>query len=302
VTNREPFEPGTKSKEKEIQNDREKGVLQEIYFTREMTPDTPKEADPDTNSMRSGQPIIIPTEDSEADVNGVMHYAHKPWPEPKENQVSKQATERAQMESQFSLPPALSSLLSSINKTGIEGIIPPQNLNAMSKEEQDTLMAQTEAMKKLGMLPPVNNQPPLNEPPPSIPPPSDFRVPPPGNQMPPFNGPPPFGGPPPPSNGFYQQPNGPPPFNNRGDYHSNGRGNNGSYRGYRSSGGPPQRGGYRDYNNRGGYQENHENRNNYRRFDDRKGPRPCKFFVDRGFCRDGDNCRYLHDQPQSARD
>ena len=258
VTNREPFEPGTKSKEKDIQNDREKGVLQEIYFTREMTPDTPKEADPDTNSMKSGQPIIIPTEDSEADVNGVMHYANKTWPEPKENQVSKQA----QMESQFSLPPALSSLLSSINKTGIEGIIPPQNLNAMSKEEQDTLMAQTEAMKKLGMLPPVNSQPPLNEPPPSIPPPSDFRVPPPGNQPPPFNGPPPFAsGPPPPSNGFYQQPNGPPPFNNRGDYHSNGHGNNGSYRGYRSSGGPPQRGGYRDnYNNRGGYQENHENR------------------------------------------
>ena len=246
VTNREPFEPGQNSKEKEIQNDREKGVLQEIYFTREMTPDTPKEADPETNSMKSGQPIMIPTEDAEADVNGVMHYAHKPWPEAKENQVSKQA----QMESQFSLPPALSSLLSSINKTGIEGIIPP-NLNAMSKEEQDTLMAQTEAMKKLGMLPPVNNpQPAMNEPPPSIPP-SDFRVPPPGNNQP-FNGPPPFGGPPPSQNGFYQQP---PPFaNQRGDYHSNGRGGNNGYRGYRSNG-PPQRGGFRDYNDRGGYQD-----------------------------------------------
>merc|ERR1711963_52614 len=173
------------------------------------------------------------------------------------------------------------------NKTGVDGII-PQNLGAMSREEQDTLLAQTEAMKKLGMLPPANNAPQMNEPPPNIPQ-NDFRVPPPGN-TPPFNQPPPFGGPPP-TNGFYQQP---PPFNNRGgDYHSNGRGNNG-YRGYRS-GGPPQRGGYRDNYNNG--------RNNYRRYDDHKGgPRPCKFWVDRGHCRDGDNCRYSHDKPLSARD
>merc|ERR1711963_407538 len=120
VTNREPFTPGHNSKERSIQNDREKSVLQEIYFTREMTPDTPKEADPDSNTMRPGQPATIPTEDAEADENGVLHYAHKPWPIPKENQVSQQA----QFESQFSLPPALSDLLSSINKTGVDGIIP----------------------------------------------------------------------------------------------------------------------------------------------------------------------------------
>ena len=240
VTNREPFTPGQNSKERSIQNDREKNVLQEIYFTREMTPDTPKEADPDSNTIKTGQPALIPTEDAEADENGILYYGHKPWPTPKENEVSQQA----QLESQFSLPPALSSLLSAYNKTGIDSIL-PTNLGAMSKDEQDTLIAQTEAMKKLGMLPPVNNAPPINEPPPTIPP-SDFRVPPPGNP-PPFNQPPPFGGPPPPSNGFYQQP---PPFNSRGnDFHSNGRGNNGYSRGYRS-GGPPQRGGYhRDYNN-----------------------------------------------------
>ena len=115
-TLREPFTAGQNSKERSIQNDREKSVLQEIYFTREMTPDTPKEADPDSNSVKPGQPALIPAEDAEADENGVLHYGHKPWPTPKENEVSQQA----QIASQFSLPPALSSLLSTYNKTGIE--------------------------------------------------------------------------------------------------------------------------------------------------------------------------------------
>lgn len=245
VDNREPFVPGAKSKEKEVQAHREKGVLQALYFNREMTPNDPAEAEPEMIKTNL-QPSMIPLEDQENDGSNSDHsYQNNGWPEPKENQVSQQAS----LESQFSLPPALSSLLSSINKNGLEAIIPPPT--ALSKEEQDTLAAQTEAMKKLGILP-QGVAPPagLNEPPPNIRP--DFqRFPPPMNggggplnnpAWSQFNGPPPNGGPGPDFNnhGF----NHPPRFN--GGFSRNGRGYNNQNHGYRTNGGQQQ-------NNRGGY-------------------------------------------------
>ena len=261
VTNRDEFTPGKESKEKEIQDSREKNVLSVIYFSKEMTPDTPKEAEPDNNS-NSNLPIFkdIPLEDKEADENSEFQYGSKGWPTPKENQVSQQAQIESQL-SQFSLPPALSSLLSTINKDGFEGIIPPVNtLKQMTKEEQDTLAAQTQAMKAMGILPKVPNftntmgnsnngssMPPISNPPP------DFNRFPPPNASGSNNGypvPPPFGGAQnngPPNNGFYNQP--PPQFSGqhrnggRGDYRGHGdhRNGRGDYRG--------GRGGYqhRDY-------------------------------------------------------
>jgi len=292
VTNREPFSPGANSKEKENQANREKCVLQEIYFSREMIPDTPKEMDPgiDQDAIKSNEPSFIPTEDKEED--RVVHQYKSGWPEPKENQVSQQAS----LESQFSLTPAMSALLSNINKGGLEAIIPP--INILSKEEQDTLDAQMKAMKELGVLPTVNNQPPSGPPPVQHPPP-DFhqRFPPPTATQ--YSQPPPFGGPPNPGNhgnhgnpgnnhrnGFYHQP--PPSFGNGADFHRNG-GRGGGYRGYKTGGPPPS--------NRGGY--NRDFREN--RWDDRNGGRgggrPCKFYTGKGSCRDGDSCRYIHELP-----
>ena len=48
-------------------------------------------------------------------------------------------------------------------------------------------------------------------------------------------------------------------------------------------GGPPGNGGY---NNRGG-QEYKQNR-------PMQGGRPCKFFSERGYCREGDSCGFAH--------
>ena len=204
------------------------------------------------------------------------------WIAPKENKVSQQAQIESQL-SQFSLPPALSSLLSSIKNEGFDqfkSIIPSVNtISNLTKEEQDTLAAQTMALK-MGILPssmpggpgsggpmPNSNFPPnsmgMNGPPPSAqnqmngPPPDFNRFPPPGSGPPGNNGfpiPPPFGGPSqnngPPSNGFYNQPppfGGPPRNGGRGGY--DGGNNRGGYDGGNN------RGGYNGGNNRGGYDQ-----------------------------------------------
>jgi protein phosphatase 1 regulatory subunit 10 len=304
VTNREPFTPGETSKEKEIQLNREKNVLQVIYFSREMTPDTPKEAETEPNALKltgTGQPAFIPLEDKEAgDENSEFAYVGKGWPDPKENQVSQQAN----LESHFSLPPALSALLGTINTDGLHAVLPPTS--SLSKEEQDTLEAQTQALKAMGILPGIDI-------PPSFPPPANTSPPqqeqqqpamgaaPPGfNSFPPpnmgagFPVPPPFGGPPPggrPPNGFYQQP---PPF---GGYNRNGgRGGGppgGTFPGYRTNG-PPQRGNHQQQ--QGNHQRDFRDRR-HDHHDDRKiGTRPCKFFSLNGVCRDGDGCRFIHEQ------
>ncbi len=314
VDNREPFTPGCNSKEKMVQQDREKNVLQVIYFSKDMTPDTPAEADPAEPGTIKGKPIThIPLEDAEADDNSVQSYVNHGWPTPKENTVS----QKASLESQFQLPPALSNLLSSINREGLNSIIPPAN--TLSQEDQTTLAAQTEAMKAMGILPGINVAP-------SFPPPAGSASggPPPaangggglpqphqqhphqnhqggpgrhsppdgynnhGQQQQPPPGyppvPPPFGGPPP--GGFSL----PPPVPSNGHFNS--------YQNNRGGGGYDNRNG-----GRGGYgggrptgriladfRPRNDDPSKYR-------TRPCKFFFDRGVCRDGDNCKFIHEQP-----
>jgi len=348
VTNREPFTPGEKSKEKETQTQREKNVLQVIYFSRAMTPDTPSEADTerDTAVVKNNEPCLIPIEDKEADDQSDFQYGSKGWPEPKQNEVSKQAS----FEASFSLPPALSNLLSSLNKEGLGGWSPsPAIQKSLNSEEQMTLAAQLEAVKTLGILPgtaaPPVAIPAVNKPPPGIVvPPPGFqveRLPPPG--VPPFGAPPPFGGPPPHQNGYPGPQQGPPPSfggfqNNRnggprggpgGNFHQ-GQGQGGYKTGgghgperghgpdrghnHQRGGGPnQQRGGGPNQNQRGGHYNNQRDNQNYRndnqnrdnkqnwnnRQDHHRPSRPCRFFVERGTCRDGDNCRFMHDQQSS---
>jgi protein phosphatase 1 regulatory subunit 10 len=256
VDNREPFTPGHGSKEKDIQFNREKTVLAAFLYSKETTPDTPSE--PDASSMlllaSSEKPIFIPLDDlsNDGESNEQHDYSNEGWPEPHTNQVDRQAN----FDTDFSLNPALSHLLSSIENSGI---FPPSQQQNLSQEELDIYKAQTEAIAKLGFMPgidiPPSFPPPRGIPPPLVggpphgPPPMQQQPPP--NMMPPmetnfsnFNGGPEFfggGGPPP--QGF-----GGPHFD-RGRKFNNfhpggGRGfpphpNN---RGFRGGGGPPMRG------------------------------------------------------------
>ena len=159
-------------------------------------------------------------------------------------------------------------------------------------------------------------QPPMARPPPNFnqPPPFDTNFPPPHHMNgppppPPFN---PMSGPPPPHhhnhpppqhpNGFHGHP--PPDFHQqpfgRGGGNA-GRFNNGGGRGGFGQGPPPNHrgGGFRGGNNRtgggGGGGGGGGFRGGHRPQDDHKiKTKPCVFFV-KGYCKDGDRCRYIHE-------
>ncbi len=319
----EPFEPGSKSLEKDVQREREKNILQALYFNKAMTPPSPAEPDPETN-VNAEPPTLIPLDDVENGEESVEDYSSRTWLEPKVCAVDR----KANLESTLSLPPALSNLLNSVSQ--LQSMLPPQPQQDMSQEERDMLAAQTEAMKAMGMLPgidmppsfpppgpggpPGGGQPPPGVPPPGVPPPhmgpppghpnggpgdgflppphfgpSNFGpgaapIPPPGFSGPPPGMPPPNGGFPPPPHDFP-----PPPPHFRGGF-GGGRGfpPGPPHRGFRGGGGgyPP-----RDRGGRGG--RFHHPREGV--YDNRIKTKPCSFFA-QGYCRDGAECRFLHDE------
>lgn len=79
VDNVPVYEYGSKSHEKKIQSDREKTVLQSLFFTG--IPDSPTEADQGTYDY--AEPIVIPTEDLSGNPDGVNDFSNLPWPESK---------------------------------------------------------------------------------------------------------------------------------------------------------------------------------------------------------------------------
>ena len=123
---REPFTPGESSEEKKVQFAREKMVLEALYFNKAMTPPTPAEPDPEMNPVRKEQ-LLIPLEDKEAGEEAEIDFKAVGWPEPKVNAVDEEAN------LSFSLPPALSHLLSSVGN--IQNFM--GNVSApLSREEQ----------------------------------------------------------------------------------------------------------------------------------------------------------------------
>ncbi|XP_049788424.1 serine/threonine-protein phosphatase 1 regulatory subunit 10-like [Schistocerca cancellata] len=74
-------EPGKNSREKEIQYAREKIVLQALYFSRSMIPDSP--AEPDMEIHATTDPVIIPLDDITGNPDSVNDFQNTPWPEPK---------------------------------------------------------------------------------------------------------------------------------------------------------------------------------------------------------------------------
>ena len=172
---------GNQSTEKNTQADREKTVLQALYFNLETTPSTPSEPDNATDIVRglSNGVIMIPLDDKEADEGSCHDYTNEGWPEATMNKVENEYA--ANLSSAFSLPPALSSLLATIETGGLESIIPSPG--SLSQEDQSTLAAQTAALQKLGMIPGVDLTP-------SFPPPQPTAAPN-GNGMHMNNQPPP---------------------------------------------------------------------------------------------------------------
>merc|ERR1712088_575221 len=81
--------------------------------------------------------IMIPLEDKEADEGSCHDYTNEGWPEAKMNKVENEYA--ANLSSAFSLPPALSSLLATIETGGLESIIPSPG--SLSQEDQSTLAA-----------------------------------------------------------------------------------------------------------------------------------------------------------------
>jgi len=62
VLGRKELEYGKESLERSIQRQREAGVLQALFFSRNMVPDTPNEPDPEAAEEHQ-EPKIIPLED-----------------------------------------------------------------------------------------------------------------------------------------------------------------------------------------------------------------------------------------------
>ncbi|XP_021939926.1 serine/threonine-protein phosphatase 1 regulatory subunit 10-like isoform X3 [Zootermopsis nevadensis] len=74
-------EPGIHSREKDVQYAREKVILQALYFSRAMIPDSASE--PDQEIHPTTDPVIIPLDDVTGNPDSVNDYQNTPWPEPK---------------------------------------------------------------------------------------------------------------------------------------------------------------------------------------------------------------------------
>lgn len=72
---------GSESQEKRTQADRERTVLQALYFNRAMIPDSPFEAEFEQHAVTD--PKVIPMDDVTGNPDAVNEFTHIPWPEPK---------------------------------------------------------------------------------------------------------------------------------------------------------------------------------------------------------------------------
>ncbi|XP_076343040.1 serine/threonine-protein phosphatase 1 regulatory subunit 10-like isoform X2 [Tachypleus tridentatus] len=90
--------PGLNSQEKILQQEKQQTTLQEIFFNKNMLPDTPQEPEPQL--FHAQEPVIIPLED-ENNPGAVIDYSTIDLPRPK-----------------LDLPPVLSHLMVSLSEKG----------------------------------------------------------------------------------------------------------------------------------------------------------------------------------------
>ena len=81
VDNVPVFAYGSKSREAKIQADRERTVLQAIYFSRSLVPDSPTE--PELEFHETTDPQVIPLDDLTGNPDAVNNFTEIAWPEPK---------------------------------------------------------------------------------------------------------------------------------------------------------------------------------------------------------------------------
>ncbi|XP_075439667.1 serine/threonine-protein phosphatase 1 regulatory subunit 10 isoform X2 [Ascaphus truei] len=260
---------GSNSTERRTQADREMGILQEIFLSKESVPDTPHEPDPEP--YEPSPPKLIPLdEDSGMDEVG--------FPEPMDQGAVSLSPDL--LLGAAKLPPVLANLMGSMGNTKTQPSALPGTMQeiltsimgSQGNAKTEDLMKQPDFSDKIKQLlgtlqsqsqgpplpvvppgllgpPPLGNgypppdptnPPPLQQPPPMQPPP---HYPPPGPPGP-FPGPhgpppgaPPGGprmmGPPPPQRDGYWEP--PPSENMRGGHH----GDRGGMRGGGERGPPP---------------------------------------------------------------
>ncbi|XP_061123392.1 serine/threonine-protein phosphatase 1 regulatory subunit 10 [Syngnathus typhle] len=318
--------PGSNSTEKLTQRDREMGILQELFLSKESVPDTPHEPDPEPYEPMP--PRLIPLDEDSS-------VPDDSYPEPMD--PSQQVPALGQNEGS-KLPPVLANLMGNLNSnsrspqtanTVSNPVTPAVNvqelltsiMGASSNQSTEDLIKQPDFSDKIKQLlgslqqnqnqnqgpapvnpsllghSPMNNmnnmhmqQMPMNSGfPPNMPPGGprfNHPPPPPHNHGPPFNS----GGGPPRMMG--PPPPGPPPGQGRGD--------NGNYWGDDSMRGGPHRGGHFHRGGRGrGGEPGFRGRG-------RGGPRGghnmndmsmrpvCRHFMMKGNCRYESNCAFYH--------
>ncbi|KAJ8960973.1 hypothetical protein NQ318_020276 [Aromia moschata] len=258
--------PGNKSLEKDIQFAREKSVLQALYFDKRRIPDSPEEPIPENHQM--SDPVLIPLEDPESQE---IDLRSTPWPEPKgspphvEPQIPPHIFPNLQntYTPPFNNmpPPQFQGMPPRFGGQGAPGPVGPGNFMPPN------LMPNGNMMGPPGMAPPqeMMNQGPMG--PNMFPPgpgPDGFR---PGPDFPMF------GNQNPPNNMNMFPPNNFNPHRpaNRGFRRGGGGGGN-----WVRMSGP--------------------NNNNWKRGGGggHRGGRLCKNIQNHGYCRNGDNCPFVH--------
>ncbi|XP_030203631.1 serine/threonine-protein phosphatase 1 regulatory subunit 10 isoform X2 [Gadus morhua] len=312
---------GSGSTEKLTQRDREMGILQEIFLSKESVPDSPHEPDPEPYEPMPARVIPL-DEDSSMPEDGYM--------EPMDTTPQHAAALGLGLGEGSKLPPVLANLMGNLGGSG-----PPQApgnpaapsvnvqellssiMGAQGNQSTEDLIKQPDFSDKIKQLlgslqqsqnqnqnqnqngpPPVNPgllghgpmnnmnnmQMPMNGYPPNQPPgaPRFPHPPPPHNHGPPFNAGPRMMGPPP---GQGHGDNG---GNYWGDDSMRGGPPRGGHfhRGGRGRGGEP--GPFRGRGSRGGPRGGHNNMNDMSK-------RPvCRHFMMKGNCRYESNCAFYH--------
>ncbi|KAK3087031.1 hypothetical protein FSP39_000676 [Pinctada imbricata] len=192
-------DPGSQSTEKQTQRERETSVLQAIFFTKEMLPDTPSE--PDLESVEPSDPKFIPLEDENGGCEEISHtYDNVPPPSmgPPPMGMPNQVNS---LLGQLNITPEVANILQSFQQGG--GLPPnmdpttAQNMLASIMGTSGDPVKSEEAFEKLkGILEPLQN---MNNP----------GMPPMPGPMGPFGPPGPNG---PPMEAFNMGPGGPPRF------------------------------------------------------------------------------------------